>query len=63
MSVKSVFDWRGPSVFSSDVKMKQMASGARAGQLASQRAMDKLNEKKQIVIYSKGRQNAKTKEA
>jgi hypothetical protein len=60
MSVKNVFDWRGPSVFSSDVKMKQMASGARAGQLASQRAMDKLNEKKQIVIYSKGRESAKT---
>jgi hypothetical protein len=60
MSVKSAFDWRGPSVFSLDVKMKQMASGARAGQLASQRAMEKLNEKKQIVIYSKGRQSAKT---
>ena len=62
MSVKNVFDWRGPSVFSSDVKMKQMASGARAGQLASQRAMDKLNEKKQIVIYSKGKESAKTKD-
>ena len=61
MSVKNVFDWRGPSVFSSDVKMKQMASGARAGQLASQRAMDRLNEKKQIVIYSKGKESAKTK--
>jgi hypothetical protein len=60
MQNKNAFDWRGPSVFSSDVKMKQMASGAKAGQIASQRAMDKLNEKKQIVIYSKGRESAKT---
>ena len=63
MSVKNVFDWRGPSVFSSDVKMKQMASGARAGQLASQRAADKLNEKKQVLAYSKGKESAKTEEA
>jgi hypothetical protein len=62
MSVKSAFDWRGPSVFSLDAKMRQAAYGARAGQIASQRAMDKLNEKKQIIIYSKGKQNAKTKE-
>jgi hypothetical protein len=61
MSVKSVFDWRGPSVFSLDVKMKQMANGAKAGQIASQKAMDKLNERKQIVIYSKGKESAKTK--
>jgi hypothetical protein len=61
MQNKNAFDWRGPSVFSSDVKMKQMANGAKAGQIASQRAMDKLNEKKQIVIYSKGGQSAKTK--
>jgi hypothetical protein len=61
MQNKNVFDWRGPSVFTSDVKMKQMASGARAGQLASQRAMDKLNEKKQIILYSKGKESAKTK--
>jgi hypothetical protein len=59
-STGTAFDWQGPSVFSSDVKMKQMASGARAGQLASQRAMDKLNEKKQIVIYSRGKESAKT---
>lgn len=62
MSEKNAFDWRGPSVFSSDAKMKQMANGAKAGQLASQRAMDKLNEKKQIVIYSKGKESAKTKD-
>jgi hypothetical protein len=62
MQKKNVFDWRGPSVFSLDAKMKQMASGARAGQLASQRAMDRLNDKKQIVIYSKGRESAKTTE-
>lgn len=61
MQSKNAFDWQGPSVFSLDKKMKQMASGAKAGQLASQRAMEKLNEKKQIVIYSKGRQSAKTK--
>ena len=59
MNVKNVFDWRGPSVFSSDVKMKQMASGAKAGQIASQRT---LNEKKQVLAYSKGKQSAKTKE-
>ena len=63
MNAKNVFDWRGPSVFSSDVKMKQMASGARAGQLASQRAADKLNEKKQVLAYSKGKESAKTEEA
>ena len=63
MSVKSAFDWRGPSVFSLDAKMRQAAYGAKAGQIASQRAMDKLNEKKQIVIYSKGRQSVKTKKA
>ena len=62
MNEKNVFDWRGPSVFSLDVKMKQMASGARAGQIASQKAMDKLKEKKQIIIYSKGKESAKTKE-
>ena len=60
MSGDNVFNWKGPSVFLLDKKMKQMASGARAGQLASQRAMEKLNEKKQIVIYSKGRESAKT---
>ena len=62
MSVKSAFDWRGPSVFSSDMKMKQIASGVRGGQLASQRAADKLNEKKQILVYSKGKESAKTKD-
>lgn len=60
MREKNVFDWRGPSVFSLDKKMKQMASGARAGQLASQRAMEKLSERKQIIIYSKGKDGAKT---
>jgi hypothetical protein len=57
MSVKNVFDWRGPSVFSLDAKMRQAAYGAKAGQIAIQRT---LHEKKQIVIYSKGRQSAKT---
>lgn len=61
MQNKNAFDWRGPSVFSTDVKMRQAAYGAKSGQIASQRAMDKLNEKKQIVIYSKGKQSAKTK--
>jgi len=63
MNAKNAFDWRGPSVFSLDVKMKQMASGVRGGQLASQRAADKLNEKKQVLAYSKGKESAKTKEA
>ena len=58
--MKNAFDWRGPSVFTLDVKMKQMANGARAGQLASQKAMDKLSERKQIIIYSKGKESAKT---
>jgi hypothetical protein len=61
MSVKNAFDWRGPSVYSLDIKMKQMANGAKAGQIASQRAMDKLSERKQIIIYSKGKESAKTK--
>jgi len=59
MKEKNAFDWRGPSVFSLDKKMKQMASGARAGQIASQRAMEKLSEKKQIIIYSKGKESVK----
>lgn len=61
-STGTVFDWRGPSAFVLDNKMKQMASGVRAGQLASQRAADKINEKKQVFVYSKGRlDDAKTK--
>lgn len=63
MNAKNAFDWRGPSVFSSDVKMRQIASGVRGGQLASQRAADKLNEKKQVLAYSKGKESVKTKEA
>jgi len=59
MSVKNAFDWKGPSVFTLDKKMQQMASGVRGGQLASQRT---LNEKKQVLAYSKGKQSAKTKE-
>lgn len=59
MQNKNVFDWRGPSVFSLDAKMKQIASGVKGGQLASQRT---LNEKKQVLAYSKGKQSAKTKE-
>jgi hypothetical protein len=61
MDEKNVFDWRGPSLFSLDKKMKQVANGVKAGQLASQKAMDKLSERKQIIIYSKGKENAKTK--
>lgn len=59
MQKKNAFDWRGPSVFSLDAKMKQIASGVKGGQLASQRT---LNEKKQVLAYSKGKQSAKTKE-
>jgi hypothetical protein len=61
MQNKNAFDWKGPSVFSLDAKMKQMANGAKAGQIASQKAMDKLSERKQIIIYSKGKESAKTK--
>jgi len=55
MQNKNVFDWRGPSVFTLDAKMRQAAHGAKAGQIASQKAMDKLSERKQIIIYSKGK--------
>jgi hypothetical protein len=40
-----------------DKKMKQVASGVRAGQLASQRAADKINEKRQVLVYSKGKES------
>jgi hypothetical protein len=53
--IKNVFDWQGPSVYLLDKKLKQAASGVRAGQLASQRAMDKLSERKPIIIYRKGK--------
>lgn len=62
MNVKNVFDWQGPSVFSTDAKMRQAAYGAKAGQIASQRAADKLNEKKQVLVYSKGKESAKTQD-
>jgi hypothetical protein len=43
--------------------MKQIASGVRAGQLASNRTREKLEEKKQVFVYSKGGSgNANTKE-
>ena len=61
-SIGTAFDWRGPSLFSIDKKMKQMAGGVRAGQLASQRARDKLDEKKQVLVYSKGKESAKTED-
>jgi hypothetical protein len=38
-----------------DKKMKQVASGVKAGQLARQREVDKINEKRQVLIYSKGK--------
>jgi hypothetical protein len=56
-STGTVFEWEGPSVYLLDKKMKQMASGARAGQIASQRAADKINEKRQVLIYSKGKES------
>jgi len=62
-STGTVFDWQGPSVFTLDKKMKQIASGVRAGQLASNRTKEKLEEKKQVFVYSKGGAgNANTKE-
>jgi outer membrane murein-binding lipoprotein Lpp len=57
MQSKNVFDWKGPSVFTLDKKMKQIASGVRAGQLASNRAREKLDEKKQVIVYSKGKES------
>jgi hypothetical protein len=59
-STGTVFDWRGPSVFTLDAKMRQAAHGAKAGQIASQRAADKLNDRKQVLIYSKGKESAQT---
>lgn len=56
-STGTAFDWQGPSVFMLDKKMKQVAIGVRAGQLASQRAADKINEKKQVLVYSKGKES------
>lgn len=55
-STGTVFDWQGPSVFSLDNKMKQMASGARAGQLARQRGCGSIDEKKQVFVYTKAKQ-------
>ena len=57
-STGTVFDWEGPSMYLLDKKMKQVASGVRSGQLARQREVDKLNEQKQVLIYSKGKENA-----
>ena len=59
-STGTVFDWKGPSVFTLDAKMRQAAHGAKAGQIASQKALNKLSERKQIIIYSKGKESAKT---
>ena len=56
-STGTAFDWEGPSVFMLDRKMRQIASGTRAGQIASQRAADKINEKKQVLVYSKGKES------
>ena len=56
-STGTAFDWRGPSVFTLDKKMKQFANGGRFGQLASQRASDKIHEKKQVLVYSKGKES------
>lgn len=54
-STGTVFDWQGPSMYLLDKKMKQVASGVKAGQLARQREVDKINEKRQVLIYSKGK--------
>jgi len=57
-SIGTVFDWQGPSVFTLDKKMQQFANGGRFGQLARQTAKNKLEEKKQVLIYSKGKKSA-----
>ena len=54
-STGTVFDWRGPSVFTLDNKMKQMANGARAGQLARERGCGSIDEKKQVFVYTKAK--------
>jgi hypothetical protein len=36
--------------------MKQIASGARAGQLARQRGYGSIDEKKQVFVYTKAKQ-------
>jgi len=52
-STGTVFDWEGPSLFTSDKKMKQIANGARAGQLARERGYGDIDIKKQVFVYTK----------
>ena len=56
-STGTVFEWEGPSVFTSDKKMKQVANGARAGQLARQRGYGDIDIKKQVFVYIKAGKN------
>jgi hypothetical protein len=56
--IKNAFDWQGPSVYLLDKRMRQIADGTRAGQIASKRAAEKINEKKQVLVYSKGKESA-----
>lgn len=56
-STGTVFEWQGPSVFTSDKKMRQVANGARAGQLARQRGYDDIDIKKQVFVYIKAGKN------
>jgi len=54
-STGTVFDWEGPSLFTSDKKMKQIANGARAGQLARERGYGDIYIKKQVFVYTKAK--------
>jgi len=56
-STGTVFEWQGPSVFTSDKKMRQVANGARAGQLARQRGHGDIDIKKQVFVYIKAGKN------
>jgi hypothetical protein len=54
-STGTVFEWEGPSVYLLDKKMKQIANGARAGQLARERGYGDIDIKKQVFVYTKAK--------
>jgi hypothetical protein len=54
-STGTVFDWEGPSVYLLDKKMRQVANGARAGQLARERGYGDIDIKKQVFVYTKAK--------
>ena len=54
-STGTVFEWEGPSVYLLDKKMRQVANGARAGQLARERGYGDIDIKKQVFVYTKAK--------